>query len=156
MTMDEGLSKLVRVTPRAKAFIDAYLGPARLNAAEAARMAGYSHPSSQGASVRKRLAHIIDAEELKLAAKTKLSVAEAESILCEIARDQHHKDRLKAVELVLKVHGQLADKLNITLDKNQLVKELELALASLARQEIKSLPMLPIPTQASDNKPYRS
>ena len=38
-----------KLTAKQSTFIDAYLGEAKMNAAQAARIAGYKHPETQGA-----------------------------------------------------------------------------------------------------------
>jgi phage terminase small subunit len=134
-----------RMTPRAQLFLENYMGVAKLNATEAARLAGYAHPRSAAPILKRRLRQAIEEKELALAAKAKLSVEEAESILADIARTEGHKDRLKAVELVLKVNGKLSEKLNINLDKPELLKELEIAFNSLQNESPNSAPVKGIP-----------
>jgi phage terminase small subunit len=135
----------IRMTPRAQLFLDNYMGVAKLNATEAARLAGYAHPRSAAPILKRRFAKLIEQKELELAAKAKLSVEEAESILADIARTEGHKDRLKAVELVLKVNGKLSEKLNINLDKPELLKELEQAFKSLQQESANIAPVKAIP-----------
>ncbi len=47
-----------------RSFVEAYLGPARFNAAAAAKLAGYSHPASQSWRLRHRtdIAKVIESE----------------------------------------------------------------------------------------------
>jgi len=50
---------------------------------------------------------------------------EVNEIIAEIARDSQHKDRLRAVELAARINGQLSDKVLLSIDRKQLVADLE-------------------------------
>lgn len=121
----------LRRTKKADLFIQAYIGEARYNATEAARIAGYRAPRTSGPTLRKKYQAEID--QLMASAKDRLKVTpdEAMEILAEVARERGNRDRIRAVELILKVHGMLNDKVNLTLDRTQLQRDLDLVLAQI-------------------------
>jgi len=120
-----------RMTPRVKAFLDAYGGVAQLNATEAARLAGFKHPAQAGHLIRKRWAELVAEEEQKVAEKFRISDEELDRHLSEIARNSEHRDRLRALELIARMKGRLNDKLKIEVDRKGMLKEIEQILSSL-------------------------
>ena len=121
----------LRRTKKADLFIQAYVGEARYNATEAARIAGYRAPRTSGPTLRKKYQPEID--KLMEAAKDKLKVSpdEAMEILAQVARERGNRDRVRAVELILKVHGMFNDKMTLTLDRTQLQRDLDTVLQQL-------------------------
>lgn len=118
------MDELVNITDKAKLFVQAYVGEAQFNATKAAKIAGYKHPHSVGAALKKK--HLQAIQEAMVGAKPEQVMGSKESleILAEIARNPEHKDRLRAVELSLKVHGLLSDKLNLNIKREDLNAQL--------------------------------
>lgn len=114
------------LTGRRKRFIDAYLGEASRNATEAARIAGYGTPESQGSSLKKRLKLFIKEREQEISIASQLSQKETLEIISEIARDKGHKDRLKAAELMAKIHGVLSEKVTLEVNRSQIQEQLSM------------------------------
>jgi hypothetical protein len=95
-------------------------------------MAGYSDPRAHAASIAKKHMQLVVEAEAEALKKLKLSAEEAEQIAASIARDPTHRDRLKATEMFLRMHGKLADKLNVVVDRAVLNQQLDELIASLA------------------------
>ena len=49
---------------------------------------------------------------------------EARGRLAAIARDKQHKDCVRSLELVLRVHGDLSDKIDVRISKTELIQHL--------------------------------
>jgi hypothetical protein len=83
-----------------------------------------------------------------LKSSLKMTADEAFMNITDIARDKTHKDQYKANELVLRIHGMLTDKINISMDRKELIvavqEELkrlkESSLAEVVEAEYKLLP----------------
>lgn len=124
--------KLNPVTGRRKLFIEAFLGPAAQNPAEAAKIAGYKAHISVGYRLRKSLApHIEQLAREQHEAKVMSAKGVMEG-LTEIAKKKDHKDRTRALELLAKIHGLLTDKIDLTVDRKKLASELKEALGQLS------------------------
>lgn len=70
-----------RLTNKQKAFIDAYCGQAKMNATEAARMAGYKHPHVQGAQNLSKLSNYISERVKSLQKKSQNTIADQQEIM---------------------------------------------------------------------------
>lgn len=112
------------LTDRAKLFVKAFVGEAKFNATKAAKIAGYAHPHSVGASLKKKYSQAIEEAMFQGEPSKIVSSNEALQLLAEIARDPSHRDRLRAIELVLKCHGLLSDKLNLNIRREDLTQQL--------------------------------
>ena len=135
MLMHMDKAKRPRVSERVERFIKAYVGEARQNATEAARMAGYKAARSIGWQLTHKFRDLIEAELLKTKSTALMSVEEAQKLMSDIARGtlpNPNPSQLKALELALKMHGMLNDKLNISYDRSELSSQLDAALAALA------------------------
>lgn len=126
------------LTPKQRRFVDAYCGPARFNASEAARLAGYSETSAARIGydlkktpyIRARIDEILDAHTLTepelLHELTDVAMRELHEFV-EITR--YDKDgepvaakmdasaKMKALELIGKARGTFTDKLQVELDE---------------------------------------
>ena len=81
------MSKLAELPPKRRAFVLAYLGEAKGNATEAARMAGYAHPGTQGHRLLQNV-HVASALESAREETTSeriLTAEECQTILSAIA-----------------------------------------------------------------------
>lgn len=119
---DQGGTQMPRhtekLTGKQEAFVIAYVGDARFNATDAARLAGYSGNDAtlavQG-SENIRKPKILQAIKARLQDK----IGDADRALAEVASiafDQDHeaKDRLKALHMLLRAFGAFDDKKTIT------------------------------------------
>lgn len=71
--------------------------------------------------------------------------------LAEVVRDKEHRDRMKAIELNARIHGMLSDKLQITMDKESLMRAIDTRLAQLAEARRSDTRVLVVNTEAKDN-----
>ena len=124
-----------------RAFLAAYVGEAKLNGVEAARMAGYANPSKAFVQLRKRRAAEIAEAELAFRDQLQMGWAEVAEGIAAVARDAMHKDRLKALELLAKIHGKLDPKLSIQFDRATLEKHIADVIAQLSSQVATDAPL---------------
>lgn len=116
----------VKITPRAKRFIAAYFGPANRVGVEAARIAGYSSPNVRASQLRRRFSEVIEYVELQFLESRCLSARQVREKISEIANNGvQESNRLKALELLARIQGQLSDKLDLNINRNQLIKDID-------------------------------
>ena len=129
--------KRKKLTAKQSTFIDAYLGEAKMNAAQAARIAGYKHPETQGAENLRKLRPWIDKvmnerhsnaiatqEEIQkfftavVRGKVKEEVVSNSGKILEVPAST--KDRLKAAECMGRAYGMFTERKEIsgTMDIN--------------------------------------
>ena len=121
-------------------------------------MVGYQHPRVLAVKLSQKHPQLVAEAELEALKGLKVSAEEAEQGLASIARDPTHRDRIKALEMFLRMHGKLADKLNVVVDRSELNKQLDeliqsLAAARQAEQLLNPLHEPPTSTQPADTKP---
>jgi hypothetical protein len=123
-----GKKKLRPLTDMQAAWLEHYMECG--NASRAARLAGYKGESGAvGSAIKKDLAdHIAFREQAK-----RLDPEVFQAALAEIVADKNHKDRIRAIEIGLKMHGMLSEKVDITLDRRQLVSELRTLVLALTQ-----------------------
>lgn len=124
--------KKFRHIGKPREFVMAYVGPAKWSASQAARLAGYKRPGVVGPMMLKKYQYVIDRVMVSLKSRLTVGVDEIMQVLAEIVRDKGHKDRLRAVELSMKAHGVLSDRVVVTQDRGQLDKELGDVIKQLA------------------------
>lgn len=126
-----------KLTNKQITFIDAYLGEAKMNATQAARIAGYKHPEVQGAeNLRKLRAYIsktMDERHTKAIATQKEVQEFFTSVLRGEVKEEvvsnngkvlevpaSTKDRLKAAECMGRAYGMFTERKEIsgTMDIN--------------------------------------
>ena len=134
-----GAASKVRIGKKSGQFLKFYFGEARGDATEAARLMGLRWPHGCGKRYKERLWGIIQEHEQALFERTTLGIEEAQALLAEIARSKTHKDQLKALELVLRIHGLLDVKLDIKLDAKSLQNEIFRAV-DMIRQHVARMP----------------
>lgn len=124
-----------RLTEKQSAFIAAYLGEARGNATEAARIAGYSRPMQEGyrllrnadisARVKQHVAEKFATADAVLAELTDVAMADWRDFIEVIARDKAGKplkvrmdlsNKVKALELLGKHHQIFTEKQEIDIN----------------------------------------
>lgn len=129
--------KKKKLTAKQNTFIDAYLGEAKMNAAQAARIAGYKHPETQGAENLRKLRPYIDEvmdkrhsnaiatqEEIQqfftavVRGEVKEEVVSSNGLVLEVPAST--KDRLKAAECMGRAYGMFTERKEIsgTMDIN--------------------------------------
>lgn len=129
--------KKKKLTAKQSTFIDAYLGEAKMNAAQAARIAGYKHPETQGAENLRKLRPHIDKVMSKrhsdaiatqkevqefftsvLRGEVKEEVVSSNGLVLEVPAST--KDRLKAAECMGRAYGMFTERKEIsgTMDIN--------------------------------------
>lgn len=113
--------------PRHRAWLNAFLSDPDRNGTEACRVAGYESQGTslhnRAARLRRRYSQIIAAYDVRTANAGIIGPREAQELVAEIARDREitPRDRLKAIELVLRIHGMLTDA--IKLDGNVNIRQ---------------------------------
>lgn len=145
-----------KVTAKVRAFIEAYKGPAKLNLTEAARLAGFKSPRSMAAKMKARHPQLVAEAEREYLQALKISAEEAEQIVAQIARDPTHRDRLKAAETFLKMHGRLSDKLQVIVDRVELNKQLDELISTMAAARAKERDDLLNPLHEPHNNPQQA
>lgn len=123
--------KKKKLTAKQSTFIDAYLGEAKMNAAQAARIAGYKHPETQGAENLRKLRPYIDEvmnkrhsnaiatqEEIQqfftavVRGEVKEEVVSSNGLVLEVPAST--KDRLKAAECMGRAYGMFTERKEIS------------------------------------------
>jgi len=122
--------KKLRLTPKRRAWLDAYVGEAAGDGTKAAQIAGMGNAHScrvAGSRLKHALADVIAAWKLKQHEAKKMGQEEALELLAGVARGERDASttELKALELVLKVEGALNDKLDIRVTKEELLAQLD-------------------------------
>lgn len=126
-----------KLTAKQSTFIDAYLGEAKMNAAQAARIAGYKHPETQGAENLRKLRPYIDEAMNKRHTKAIATQKEVQEFFTSVLRGEvkeevvsnngkvlevpaSTKDRLKAAECMGRAYGMFTERKEIsgTMDIN--------------------------------------
>lgn len=124
-----------QLSGKQRAFIDAYIGPARFNATEAARIAGYSDPQQSGwenkqnPDIRARIDAFLDAETVTateiLHELTDVGMRGLHEFVTitrydadgnPISAKMDASAKLKALELLGKNRGMFTDKVDVTGD----------------------------------------
>lgn len=129
--------KKKKLTAKQSTFIDAYLGEAKMNAAQAARIAGYKHPETQGAENLRKLRPYIDEVMNKRHSNAIATQKEVQEFFTSVLRGEvkeeavsnngkilevpaSTKDRLKAAECMGRAYGMFTERKEIsgTMDIN--------------------------------------
>lgn len=129
--------KKKKLTAKQSTFIDAYLGEAKMNAAQAARIAGYKHPEAQGAENLRKLRPWIDEVMSKRHSDAIATQEEIQQFFTAVVRGEvkeevvsnsgkilevpaSTKDRLKAAECMGRAYGMFTERKEIsgTMDIN--------------------------------------
>lgn len=129
--------KKKKLTAKQSTFIDAYLGEAKMNAAQASRIAGYKHPETQGAENLRKLRPYIDEVMNKRHSNAIATQEEIQKFFTSVLRGEvkeevvsnsgkilevpaSTKDRLKAAECMGRAYGMFTERKEIsgTMDIN--------------------------------------
>lgn len=120
-----------KLTNKQITFIDAYLGEAKMNAAQAARIAGYKHPETQGAENLRKLRPYIDEVMNKRHSNAIATQEEIQKFFTSVLRGEvkeevvsnsgkilevpaSTKDRLKAAECMGRAYGMFTERKEIS------------------------------------------
>lgn len=123
--------KKKKLTAKQSTFIDAYLGEAKMNAAQAARIAGYKHPETQGAENLRKLRPYIDEVMNKRHSNAIATQKEVQEFFTSVLRGEvkeevvsnngkvlevpaSTKDRLKAAECMGRAYGMFTERKEIS------------------------------------------
>jgi hypothetical protein len=116
-----------RLNSRQQRFVD-LLVMRGMGAADAAREAGYSgNHFMVGQEMKKRdnIKAAIQERLQSLHDKVEMDPTEVLQRLTAVGRDAHHKDHVKALETLAKIHGLTQDTLNIKMDKPNLLRAVD-------------------------------
>ena len=136
---------------RQKKFVD-YLVMRGMIAADAAREAGYSGDHYAIGSELKKRPNIQAAIQERLQSlhdKVEMDPTEVLQRLTRVGRDPLHKDHVKALETLAKIHGLTQDTLNLKVDKSQLLKAVD---AEIERLKATS-PIIEVEAKLLETKP---
>ena len=123
--------KKKKLTAKQSTFIDAYLGEAKMNAAQAARIAGYKHPETQGAENLRKLRPWIDKVMNERHSNAIATQVEIQKFFTSVVRGEvkeevvsnsgkilevpaSTKDRLKAAECMGRAYGMFTERKEIS------------------------------------------
>jgi hypothetical protein len=131
--MGAGVQK--RLTPKIRAYFEILGKEAALNATAAASKVGYKHPSKAGHRINKAWPELYEKAKKGYLDSLVMSAREVDERLAAVARDPKHKDHVKALELLARMHGKLETKLLVGgIDRSTLNKELDAMLEALKEQ----------------------
>lgn len=140
------MPKYSYLTAKGKAFINNYCGKARFNSVAAAKLAGYASPEVSGPRLKRKYSKQLDKRFEELAKEAQMGAQEVLQELTTIARSKERKDlqaRLRALELLAKIHGLSSEKVSIKVDRATVLSELDAALEQLAGLQKKAPPDKP-------------
>lgn len=124
-----------RLTPKIRAYFEVLGTKAAMNTTAAATAVGYKHPSKAGHRVNKAWPELYEKARKKYLDSLVMSAREVDERLAAVARDPKHKDHVKALELLARMHGKLETKLLVGgIDRSTLNKELDDMLGLLKQQ----------------------
>ncbi len=123
--------KKKKLTAKQSTFIDAYLGEAKMNAAQAARIAGYKHPETQGAENLRKLRPYISKTMNERHSDAIATQKEIQEFFTSVLRGEvkeevvsnsgkilevpaSTKDRLKAAECMGRAYGMFTERKEIS------------------------------------------
>lgn len=123
--------KKKKLTAKQSTFIDAYLGEAKMNATQAARIAGYKHPEAQGAENLRKLRPYISKTMNERHSDAIATQKEIQEFFTSVLRGEvkeeavsnsgkilevpaSTKDRLKAAECMGRAYGMFTERKEIS------------------------------------------
>lgn len=134
-------------TAKFRAFLAAYVGDAKLNLTEAARMAGYGEPAKRASALKRKYREVFERAELAFRESLSMGAQEATERLAAIARSPKHKDHFNAVKTLLTMHGKLDPTVKVTLTRSELNTALDEVIAQLAETKVAESEQAADPTQ---------
>jgi len=129
-----------RITPKIRTFFEVLSGKAAMNGSAAAAEVGYKHPASAAHRLKRLWPDLYQQAEDRWRASMVMQPREVDERLAAVARDPKHKDHVKALELLARMHGKLDTKLLVGgIDRSALNKELDAMLEMLKGQRAAEL-----------------
>ncbi len=125
------------LTPLERQWLRHFRGVADGDPVRAAELAGAENPEVDGPLLRESLQDVLGGTGDEWRTANPIETLER---LTLIVRDGRHPQQLKAIELMLKVHGMLSDKLDVTVQRADLLKQVE---AEIVRLKGEGVPLLP-------------
>lgn len=130
-----------KLTPKRRAFVEAYTGEARGNALEAARMAGYKAPHPEGARLLQNatVAAAIREATVQVRQEAIATREERQTMLTRVmlgieldrGDEPAMRDRLRALELLGKMQGDFIERVEANVTTRRLPETREEALRRL-------------------------
>ncbi len=139
--------KLVTRKPRQRTWLLTYLTDPARDGTAAARSAGYEGTpqslNTRSTRLRRLFRDIIDSYELAITDAAVMGSREVSTGLAELARDKSitPRDRLRAYELIARIHGMLTDTVKVE-GQVQIRQQLLASLATLSPR-VETLPQQP-------------
>ncbi len=115
-----------------RAWIEHYLTDADGDPIEAAKLSGYKTPQKSGPLLIKKYQGQMAELQQKLASKLQMGPGEVLEKYTQIARDDEHKDQIKALDSLAKVHGIFQSDISLNVDRAKMVHEVHELLKTLA------------------------
>lgn len=130
-----------KLTDKQKRFIEAYIGEAKMNATQAAKIAGYKKPHVQGAQNLSKLSVYIQKATEERSSKAIMKQDEILAFFSSVARGEEKekvmasngkveelpvsvKDRLKAAELMGKAYAMFTEKRDVKVELPTLIDDI--------------------------------
>jgi len=115
-----------------RAWIEHYLTDADGDPVMAAKLTGYSAPHRTGPSLLRKYQGQMSELQAKLSERLKMGPGEVLEQMTKIARDDEHKDQMKALESLGKVHGIFQADVRLNVDRASMVAEIHALIKTLA------------------------
>ncbi|MCQ2076395.1 MAG: terminase small subunit [Bacteroidaceae bacterium] len=132
---------MAKLTDKQKRFIEAYIGEAKMNATQAAKIAGYKQPHVQGAQNLSKLSVYIQKATEERSSKAIMKQDEILAFFSSVARGEEKekvmasngkveelpvsvKDRLKAAELMGKAYAMFTEKRDVKVELPTLIDDI--------------------------------
>ena len=133
-----------KLTSRVKRFLTFFETTAQLDAVEAARMTGYTAPHQAASKLERIWFDKLEDARVRVRGKLVMDATETQQRIAAVARDITHKDHVRALELVARIHGLLSDKLDIKVSRGDVASHLGRALERIERAEIPAPSAIPL------------
>lgn len=98
--------------------------------------------------MKRRYGYLVEQRSVALRDSLSMSAREVVEGLSVVARTKEHKDHVRALEILAKIHGLLIDKLDLKIDRRTVAQEVEAALLKLTAIPLTATPLLPETSEA--------
>ena len=133
-----------KLTPRVKRFLLHLESDALLDPISAARLAGYTRPQQSSTHLVRTWADKIAEVEDRLRKRARLSAEDVVNRLSIVGDNIEHKDHVRALETLARIHGLLTDKVSIQVSRGDISSQLGHALNRLERAETPGPSAIPL------------
>lgn len=97
-----------------------------MNATQAARLAGYKFPTVDGPKLARKFDDVLAAIFNEMSVQRRMEANEVIEGISNLARGaESEANKLKALELLAKIHGLLNERLSISVDRRTLIRQIE-------------------------------